>query len=92
MDYLTIIIIAIGLSMDSFAVSISNGLSIKNLKFYDALIIAILLSVFQGLMPIVGWLLGIGIEKYIKEIDHWVAFVFLGIIGIKMIYEGLTST
>lgn len=92
MDYLTIIIIAIGLSMDSFAVSISNGLSIKNLKFYDALIIAIFLSVFQGLMPVIGWLLGIGIEKYIKEIDHWVAFVFLGIIGIKMIYEGLTST
>lgn len=91
MDYLTIIVIAIGLSMDSFAVSISNGLSIKNLKFYDALIIAIFLSVFQGLMPVFGWFMGIGIEKYIKEIDHWVAFVFLGIIGVKMIYEGLSA-
>jgi len=92
MDLITIIIIAIGLSMDSFAVSVSNGLSIKNLKFYDALIFAIFLSVFQGLMPVIGWFLGIGVEKYAKEIDHWVAFVLLGIIGVKMIYEGLTAT
>ena len=91
MDIITIILIAIGLSMDSFAISISNGLSIKNLKFYDALIIAIFLSTFQGLMPVLGWFLGIGVEKYIKEVDHWVAFVLLGIIGLKMIYEGLVT-
>jgi putative Mn2+ efflux pump MntP len=91
MDLITIIFIAIGLSMDSFAVSVSNGLSIKNLRFNNALIIAMLLSIFQGLMPVIGWSFGIGVEKYIKEIDHWVAFILLGIIGAKMLYEGVTN-
>jgi len=87
MSFIVIILIAIGLSMDSFAVSISNGLTIKNLKLKQTILIATSLAVFQALMPLLGWYLGSNIEQYIKEIDHWVAFSLLSFIGIKMIYE-----
>ncbi len=88
MDIFSIILIAIGLSMDSFAVSIANGLCIKNLNAKRVLLISFSLAIFQAVMPLIGWFAGIGIEKYIQEIDHWVAFVLLGFIGVKMIYEG----
>lgn len=77
--------------MDSFAVSVSNGLSIRDLQFKRAIPIAFSLAVFQGTFPILGWLIGSGIEHYIVVIDHWMAFVFLGLIGLKMIYDGLYS-
>ena len=87
MSFIVIILIAIGLSMDSFAVSVSNGLTIKNLKLKESILIATSLAVFQALMPLLGWYLGSNIEQYIKEIDHWIAFSLLSFIGIKMIYE-----
>lgn len=89
MDIFTVFLIAIGLSMDSFAVSVSNGLSIKNLKFEQAFVIALSLAFFQALLPLLGWLAGVGVEQYVKEFDHWIAFVLLSMIGLKMIYEGL---
>jgi putative Mn2+ efflux pump MntP len=92
METISIILIAIGLSMDSFAVSVTNGLTITDLTTRKILTISFSLAIFQGLMPLLGWFAGIGVEKYIQEIDHWVAFVLLGIIGIKMIYEGLTKS
>ena len=67
MGILSIILIAIGLSMDSFAVSISNGLSIKELNQKEIFTISISLSLFHALMLLLGWFAGIGIEKYIKE-------------------------
>ena len=88
---LAIIILAIGLSMDSFSVSLSNGLSIRNLPFRKSLIIASILAFFHALMPFLGWLSGIGFKDYIEEIDHWIAFVLLSFIGGKMLYEGLTQ-
>jgi len=91
MDMLTLILIAIGLSMDSFAVSVSNGLTIKDLKFGYAVIIALFLSIFQGLTPALGWLIGIKIEHFITDYDHWIAFLILGFIGLKMIVEGIRS-
>lgn len=91
MDMLTLILIAIGLSMDSFAVSVSNGLTIKDLKFGYAIIIALFLSIFQGLTPVVGWFIGIKIEQLITDFDHWIAFLLLGIIGLKMIVDGVRS-
>jgi len=87
MSFIVIIFIAIGLSMDSFAVSISNGLTIKNLELKKSILIATSLALFQALMPLLGWYLGSNIEQYIKEIDHWIAFSLLSFIGIKMIYE-----
>ncbi len=86
---LSIVIIAIGLSMDSFAVSLSNGMSIAKLSIQKMLLIAFSLAFFQAFMPFLGWLSGIGIEEYIKEIDHWIAFILLFFIGGKMIYEGI---
>lgn len=91
MDILTLILIAVGLSMDSFAVSISNGLSIKDIRFSYAIIIALFLSVFQGLTPVLGWLIGTEIEQFITNYDHWIAFLLLGIIGIKMILDARKS-
>jgi len=87
MSFIVIILIAIGLSMDSFAVSVSNGIMIKNIQLKETILIATSLAVFQALMPLFGWYLGNNIEQYIKEIDHWIAFSLLSFIGIKMIYE-----
>ena len=75
--------------MDSFAVSVANGLTIKDLNPKRVLIISFSLAFFQALMPLIGWLAGIGINEHIKEYDHWVAFVLLSFVGGKMIYEGL---
>ena len=91
MDILSIIMIAIGLSMDSFAVSISNGLTIRNLNKKKAVLIAISLAVFQALMPFIGWFAGLRIEKYIEAFDHWIAFGLLLFIGAKMIFEALIN-
>jgi putative Mn2+ efflux pump MntP len=91
MDYVTIVFIAIGLSMDSFAVSITNGLIIKNLKFGKAVEIAVFLSVIQALMPVIGWLLGFSFKNIIVSFDHWIAFLLLIIIGVKMIHDSFKS-
>jgi putative Mn2+ efflux pump MntP len=89
MGILSIILIAIGLSMDSFAVSITNGLTIKGLNVKKILTISFSLAIFQAIMPLIGWFAGVEIEKYIKEFDHWIAFILLSFIGVKMIYDGL---
>ena len=92
MDLLVIFLVAIGLSIDSFAVSVANGLSIKNISLVEKLKIAISLAIFQALMPLIGWYAGIEIADYIKSIDHWVAFILLLIIGLKMIYDSFTNS
>jgi putative Mn2+ efflux pump MntP len=89
MGIITILLIAIGLSMDSFAVSVSNGLTIRDLDIRKMILIAFSLAIFQALMPLFGWLAGVGVENYIKEFDHWIAFILLSFIGGKMIYEGI---
>lgn len=88
MDLLTIFLIATGLSMDSFAVSLSNGFVIKELNIIKAAKIAFFFSIFQALMLLTGWGAGSGFEKYITEIDHWIAFILLSFLGLKMIYSG----
>lgn len=87
MDIITILIIATGLAMDAFAVSISSGLTIKRLRIRHALLIASFFGIFQGVMPLLGWVAGIGLSDYIASIDHWLAFILLTVIGVKMIYE-----
>ncbi|OGP12749.1 MAG: manganese efflux pump MntP [Deltaproteobacteria bacterium GWA2_50_8] len=88
MNIITIIIIAIGLSMDAFAVSISEGFAIKRPPVKSALLLALFLGFFQAMMPIMGWLAGVSLKNYITSIDHWVAFTLLFLIGLKMLYEG----
>ena len=87
MDILTILIIAIGLAMDAFAVSITSGLTIKKIKIGHAFRIAFFFGLFQAVMPVIGWLAGLGLKDFIASIDHWIAFILLVFVGGKMIYE-----
>jgi putative Mn2+ efflux pump MntP len=86
---MTLILIAVGLAMDAFAVSIASGVVIKRLHVKQALRIAIFFGFFQAIMPVMGWLAGIALKDFISGVDHWVAFGLLSAIGCKMIYESL---
>jgi len=88
---ITILLIALGLAMDSFSVSIANGLTTKSFKIDKALTIALFFGFFQALMPILGWLVGESIADYISAFDHWIAFALLTFIGFKMIYESIVD-
>ena len=90
MDMISIIVIAFGLAMDAFAVSITSGITIRQLKINNALKIALFFGSFQAIMPIIGWLAGLSLRNFISEIDHWIAFGLLIFIGCKMIYESIT--
>ena len=83
-------ILAVGLSMDAFAVSICKGLSIRTLKLRQALIVGAWFGAFQALMPAVGWLLGSAFTDLIQSVDHWIAFVLLSLIGGNMIRESFS--
>lgn len=87
MNFITILLIAIGLSMDSMAVSISGGICMKPFCIRKSLKMALVMGGFQGGMTWLGWLLGIHFSVYITEIDHWIAFTLLAYLGGKMIYE-----
>ena len=89
MDILSIIIISIGLAMDCFAVSISKGICLKRFKLKKALRMAVLFGGFQALMPVIGYFAGYSFASQITTYDHWIAFILLGIIGVKMFIEGL---
>ena len=91
MELLTIIFIAIGLSFDTFAVSVSSGLILKKIDFINATKIAITLAVFQAAMPLIGWLAGSGMKNYAENFDHWIAFGILALLGGKMIYESFKT-
>lgn len=82
-------LIAVGLSMDAFAVSAGNGLSMKKSDPKAAFAIAFSFGLFQALMPTAGYFLGSAFEEVIKEFDHYIALIFLGFIGGKMIYDGI---
>ena len=85
MSLTELFLLAIGLSMDAFAVSVCKGLSMQKLHPKHALIIGLYFGWFQALMPWTGYLLGIRFQDAIKAYDHWVAFILLGIIGFNMI-------
>ena len=84
-------LIAVGLSMDAFAVAICKGLSVQKIKPQHTLIAGAWFGGFQALMPLTGYLLGTTFAHMIESIDHWVAFVLLGIIGGNMIREALSG-
>ncbi len=89
MSLLTIILIAVGLAMDAFAVSISNGFTMKRFHIQQALRISLFFGMFQAIMPLVGWFAGLSVREYIACVDHWIAFGLLCFIGSKMIYEAM---
>ncbi len=87
MHFAELVLIGVGLSMDAFAVSICKGLSVRRLKVRHALLAGLYFGGFQFLMPVIGWLLGYRFEAMIQSVDHWIAFVLLGLIGANMIKE-----
>jgi manganese efflux pump family protein len=87
MNLLTIITIAFALAMDAFAVSISSGATIKKMHVRQALRVALFFGVFQAVMPLLGWSLGLWAANIIQNFDHWVAFILLAVVGGKMIWE-----
>jgi putative Mn2+ efflux pump MntP len=92
MQLLTIIIIAVGLSMDAFAVSVVSGSAYKQLKIKHAFRIAVFFGGFQAIMPLIGSLAGISVKEYVAGYDHWMAFALLSAVGAKMIYESFKIT
>lgn len=84
-------IIAVGLSMDAFAVSVCKGLSLQQMKWRHGVLAGVYFGGFQAAMPLLGYLLGVQFQEAITSIDHWVAFVLLGIIGVNMIKEALSG-
>jgi putative Mn2+ efflux pump MntP len=87
-ELITFFLIGIGLSFDSFAVSVSCGLMRREIRFIQAVPVAFTLALFQGLFPVAGWFAGHTLHNLINSIDHWIAFILLASIGIKMIIEG----
>ncbi len=87
MSILSLFIIAVGLSMDAFAVSICKGLSMSRMKWNNAILAGVYFGGFQAMMPLIGYFLGSQFEEYIVSVDHWIAFILLGIIGFNMIRE-----
>ena len=87
MGFIELLLIAVGLSMDAFAVSVCKGLSVKKVGVKHAALAGLYFGGFQFLMPVIGYLLGFRFESVIESIDHWVAFVLLAFIGGNMIKE-----
>ena len=89
LELISIFLLALVLSFDTFAVSVSTGVTDVDIEFRSAIRIAIILAFFQGLMPLIGWIAGIELEKIISDYDHWVAFFLLLALGLKMLYESI---
>ena len=87
MSLFDLFILAVGLSMDATAVAICKGLSVQKLKPRHAVITGLYFGGFQAAMPLIGFLLGRQFQSYIESVDHWIAFVLLGLIGANMIKE-----
>ena len=91
MDLLTLLLLAVGLSMDAFAVSICKGLAMKKLTLKHMIIVGAWFGGFQGLMPMIGYLLGIQFSRFINSVAPWIAFALLVLIGINMIRESFSK-
>lgn len=91
MGLITIIILSFGLAMDAFAVSITNGMCYKHFKRREMVLTAFTFGLFQALMPVVGYIIGNTFYETISFLDHWIALILLGIIGLNMILEGIKS-
>ena len=87
MGIIELILLSIGLGMDAFAVSVCKGISMKKMNWKKACIIGLYFGGFQAIMPVIGYFFGSSFESIITNIDHWLAFILLAIIGAKMIQE-----
>lgn len=89
MNFFTLFTLAVGLSMDAFAVAICKGLAMKKTDVKKAVVVGLWFGGFQALMPLLGYLLGVQFKDKITAIDHWIALVLLGFIGVNMIKEAV---
>ena len=87
MGIVEILLLAVGLSMDAFAISVCKGLSVQKISAKHYLAVGLWFGGFQMLMPAIGFFLGSAFAKYVQAVDHWIAFVLLGVIGVNMILE-----
>jgi len=87
MSLIEILLLAVGLSMDAFAVSVASGFALRKFQLRKALRMAFAFGLFQALMPVVGWAAGRTFQSHVRGVDHWIAFGLLSLIGGKMIYE-----
>ena len=91
MSFIEILLIGVGLSMDAFAVSVCQGLSMTKIRWGHALTVGLYFGGFQALMPFIGWMLGSQFAVRIQSVDHWVAFILLMLIGGNMVREALSG-
>lgn len=91
MGAIEILLISIGLAMDAFAVSVCKGLAMKKMSWKKAIIIGLYFGIFQAVMPVIGYFLGTTFERFITNVDHWVAFILLVGIGINMVKEAFNK-
>ena len=87
MGYIELFIIAVGLSMDAFAVAIAKGLSVQTVRPRHSVCVGSWFGGFQALMPLLGFYLGVTFSRFVESVDHWIAFILLGIIGVNMLRE-----
>ncbi|MFH0857773.1 MAG: manganese efflux pump MntP family protein [Candidatus Magasanikbacteria bacterium] len=87
MSFFQIFFIAFALSLDACAVSVANGVCNKNISYGKAFLMAFSFGLFQAGMPVIGWFFGISLERIISSFDHWIAFLLLGVLGVKMIWN-----
>ena len=91
MNNLEIFLIGVGLAMDAFAVAVCKGLSMKQIKINKSIIVGGYFGIFQGLMPIIGYILGVSFQEIITKVDHWISFILLAVIGINMIKDSFSK-
>lgn len=89
MDFVSMLLLGISLSMDALAVSITSGITIRNLKLRHIIKTGVFFGAFQAAMPIIGYIAGSTVAEYIRAVDHWVVFVLLLLIGVNMIREAV---
>lgn len=89
MDTIQLLILAVSLSMDAFAVAICKGLAFGRIRLRQALVVGLYFGVFQAAMPTIGYFLGMGFRQYIESFDHWIAFGLLAFLGARMIIEAV---
>lgn len=86
MEIITLLLIALGLAMDAFAVSVSNGMCYHNITKKQAVMTSFTFGLFQAVMPVLGYLVGRSVSAAVSFLDHWIALIILGLIGARMIY------
>jgi putative Mn2+ efflux pump MntP len=91
MSTFSVLLIAVALAMDAFAVSVSCGIALSRVRIRHALLIASFFGLFQGLMPFAGWHARQGLTHIIADRDHWIAFLLLLAVGVKMVYDAFRS-